>query len=275
MATKKKSKGEKKELAQVEPEMLANLDVAMQIFQENISEVAVPGQVGMGVLPRISLKHAGTVGFGMERVDQEEEELVGGKDGFDAVILYAHPVRVYWEQSFDEREGEELPTCSSLDAITGMMEGQAPRACIGCEFAQWGTALGGEGRGQACRQRTRMFVLPEEEIVPHLLEVPTTSLQVPQKYAVALASKRLRTHAVVTHFGAVGAKNRDNVAFSRLELTLRGVLPTDAVERLQPLREAVMVMAVNIPIISDDTSESPTPQEGKGEDGTEDIFPED
>lgn len=264
---KKKKKDNNEDMEEGLAQIVESLDTAMQIFQDNVAEVAAPGQVGMGVLPRITLKHAGTVGFGVERVDLEEaEELVTGKKGLDAIILYCHPVRVYWAKPFDEREAEELPTCVSLDAQTGICEGEAPRSCLKCEYARWGTALGGEGRGQACRQRTRMFLLPREEVIPHIFEIPTTSLQVPQKYAVGLAGKRLHTYAVVTHFGATAAKNRDGIEYSRLEMNLVGALPDDAVERLLPMREAVMAMAGSISV-----GEPAKSEESSEEDPFEDV----
>ena len=227
---------------------------AASLLMENVQAMSAPGDMGMGLLPTIKLKHAGTVGFGIDD-GVSGEDIITGKDGFDAIILYSQPVRVYWAKGFDEKSDDDnpAPDCSSLDCIIGRGEAWGSKKgeigvqqCADCPHAQWDSAK--KGRGQACRVRTRQFILPAGSLIPHMFEVPTTSTRTAAQYGVGLANKGLQYFAAVTHFGAIGAKNRDGVDYSVLELELVGGLDEAAVEQLDVMRQTCASIASQLPV---------------------------
>jgi len=229
-----------------------NLDT-MELYKESVAGVLGAGGMSLDVIPCISLKHAGAVGFGIENVEGDDEELVSGSKGFDGVILYMHPFRVYWDKPFDERdESDPFPTCSSMGGIYGWMrEDEKEVQCSNCSFSQWGSAE--QGGGQACRERIRVFLLPTfSDCLPHRLDVPTTSLSVPRKYAVGLFGKGLAYWGAMTHFGAEGATNAQGIDYSKLSMTLVGQLEPDKVAELVAMRDDCVKASTRMPLESKD-----------------------
>jgi len=249
----------------------AGMESHIAEFKDMLTALAGPGGIDTFSLPRITLKHAGTQAFGIEDIEEDDEERI--EKSFDAAILYLHPVRVYWSETFAEREGKDvLPACVSLDGIAGL-EGdtQAQKMCIECEFAQWGS---GEGRGQACRERIRMFVLPKDTLLPHVLEAPTTSIKIPRRYALQLFGKGLDVTKVLTHFGVKGASNRDNIEYSQLAMTLKGKLDPADVERLAPMREVCAQMAQRLPVGESVPETSAEDFDDPPEETKKEVFPD-
>ena len=215
----------------------ADISTGIMSMDEEAMDILGPDGVGIDLLPRIELKHAGTVAFGLQSVEADDEELVKGSEGFDAVILFMHQVRAYWEKGFDERdESDPFPDCSSLDARVGTRrETNEEVKCAGCEFAQWGS---GTGQGQACSARMRMFLLMKDSTLPRFILVPTTSIKAVKFYWVQLRDKGRNYNNVVTHFGAEKAIRADGgIEYSKLTLTKVGDIPDEDAERLEPMRD--------------------------------------
>lgn len=226
----------------------------------NLNELGGPSSGGEFLLPRITLKHAGTVGFGRESLD-EEEELIQGNKGFRAIMLYSKPMRVLWGSDYEDREEGEQPLCLSEDAMTGharMKEevdqesgevSQAPEMwedndgenkCSNCPYAQ--------GFPQECRRQNRLFLLPEGNFTPHIMDVPRTSIQNLAKYGVKLGGQGFDYWAVVTLFRGVPAENKQGVQYTELSLSLHSALPDEAIEAIKPVRENAIEQASSISV---------------------------
>ena len=230
------------------------LEAAAKLLMENVGAMTSPDDMGLGLLPRIKLTPGGVVGFTIDDVTDEggEPTMIQGGDGFDGIILWSQPVRVFWATDFDERTEADnpAPECSSLDCIIGRGavwsedDTEVERQCAECQHAQWGSAA--KGNGQACRTRTRQFVLPAGGLIPHIFELPTTSVRVAAQYGVGLANKGVSFHSVVTHFSAVGEKSADDIKYSKLTLSLAGELPPEAIEQLSVMRDLCASFASNV-----------------------------
>jgi len=182
---------------------------------------------------------------------------------------------VYWDTPYDERDDAEepFPACSSMDAVQGYGEKWSERQCEDCEFSEWGTARGGESRGQACQERMRIYLLPEDVMIPHLLEVPATSIKIPRKYVVGLAGKGLPYWGVVTHFGAQEATNRSSIKYSLLSASLVGQLRPEDRESLIPMRITCQKMAVRVPL-TERVSDTSADEKDFADGGDEEVFKE-
>ena len=91
---------------------------------------------------------------------------------FSAVILYHHPINSYYRDKFTGSNNP--PDCSSLDGKLGVVaETGECRGCKSCPYAKFGS---GENGGMACKQKRRMYILREGEMLPMIMTLPTGSL---------------------------------------------------------------------------------------------------
>ena len=98
-------------------------------------------------------------------------------------IMYHHKARGYWEV-----EGQQLPTCSSMDGATGTNENGEQQTCATCPFNAWGS--GKDGRGKACKEMRWIYVLQEGEIIPAAFRYPTSLGQF-DVFVTALAQRKI------------------------------------------------------------------------------------
>lgn len=119
-------------------------------------------------LPRIEIVHAAQM-FKMPGNNVVKE--------FTGVILEAYPCNAYWEKSFEETGGGELPDCSSFDGIKPNDPAKAAsNTCATCALNQFGSDPKG-GKGKACKNMRRLFILIEGYGLPLQLTCPPTSLK--------------------------------------------------------------------------------------------------
>ena len=149
--------------------------------------------------------------------DQQEKELTG-------LIVGWQDVRAYWAEAFT---GSQPPDCASLDCVTGI--GQPGGACKTCPYAAFGSAQGGAGAGQACKQIRRLLILQEGAVLPMMLSLPPTSLKAVRQYFIRLAAAQIPYYGAVSCIGLERAQNVNGIAYSRA---------TFAVARLLTLEEA-------------------------------------
>ena len=189
-----------------------------------IAEALAPGEkLGFSDFPKIQMPGAGGLVWSLPNGEVTKE--------FEAIILHRQPVRAYWSGAYEDSSNEP-PDCSSLDSIRGV--GTPGGECSVCPLAQYGTSLAkgknaagieAAGRGQACRQITRLFLLLPDSLLPVLLSLPPSSYQRASQYVVHLAATGHRYSSVVTAISLEERKNATGLTFSRV--ALRRVAPLD------------------------------------------------
>lgn len=182
----------------------------LEVMQANLSE-DVPVD-----FPRIKIPSGGGLTFevpGEEEADPVKE-LVG-------IILDHYRINAFWQ---DEYAGAGTPpTCSALDGRNGI--GQPGGDCGTCLQNAWGSNAKG-GRGKACKNIRRVYLLVEDELLPYLLALPPTSLDDFNTYMQRLTSKHK-----APYFGAISkvrlykTANKDGIAYSAVAWSFAGVLP--------------------------------------------------
>lgn len=99
-------------------------------------------------------------------------------------IIFMHDARAYFDVPFDEREPGKLylPRCHSSDGIYPAQHIELPdgsivmpmaATCAECEMNKFETSA--SGRGKACGEEVRMWILPVGESFPSFMRVRATS----------------------------------------------------------------------------------------------------
>ena len=163
---------------------------------------------------------------------------------FKAVILYHHPIHSFYLDKFTG--GNNPPDCGSMDGKIGVdaMTGEC-KNCATCPHAKFGS---GENGGMACKQKRRVYLLREGEILPVILTVPTGSLKEFTKYVTRLLQKGKKTNSVVTKFTLKKVQNSTGITFSQVVCSVDRALSPEEQKNVLAMSEQVKVFAGNVEI---------------------------
>lgn len=158
------------------------------------------------------------------------------------IIVDKYRINTRWEERFS---GEvTAPLCVSLDARHGV--GDPGGDCRACQFNQWGS--GPDGRGKACKNLHRVYLLPLDRALPKLITMPPTSLGNFESYMRFLSDNFKPFYTVVTRVKLEKATNKGGIQFSRAVLSRIGEVPKEHlaavkgyIETMRPLMRAVKV----------------------------------
>ena len=90
-------------------------------------------------------------------------------------IIYWHHANQYYATEYGE--GEQLPpTCASSNGIqpNGGSEELQADLCRNCPLNEYGSAK--DGKGKACQNTIRLYVLVDGEVIPCVIKAPPSSL---------------------------------------------------------------------------------------------------
>ena len=177
-----------------------------------------------------------------------QQEIVG-------VIVHHHAARAYWMQAY--KGGGQQPDCSSLDGVTGIATNTelewygTLRECATCPMNTWGSADG--GRGKACRELHRLYILREGDVFPVLITLPPTSLKVFAGYiARRILPLGVRLRHVVTVIGLAKAKNAQGIAYSQATFRPKGILSVSARNVIDQYAEQLRAVTAHAPVSGED-----------------------
>ncbi len=189
------------------------------------------GTITAADLDRVRVPAGGGMAWEIPTLEgvEQEKELAG-------VIVEQREVRAFWASEFTG--GNAPPECASPDGEVGF--GEPGGVCASCPMATFGTARGGEGKGQACRLMRLLFLLRPESLLPMVLVVPPSSLKAIRQYMLRLASGATPYHVVVTSFTLEKTKNDTGIVFSRIVPTLKERLSPEEASRIAQYREALL-----------------------------------
>jgi len=212
------------------------------------------------VYPKVEILHQGTAAFRL--VDSDEI-----MKNFKAVIIHVEPQRAFWTKSIGEAgsEGGTPPDCWSRDGIAPDQTAQLPQneKCGPCEKNQWGSDVkkdGTMGRGKACKEIRRLFIMIEGHMAPYWMPTPPTSLRALAQYFAILRDKGVkRPQEVVTNFRAKTVENNDGIAYSELALEMVGKLPENVLANVILTKRAIEEMLTRAAPITKEEYEGKTP----------------
>lgn len=154
------------------------------------------------------------------------------------IIVSQKPTRGYWPLSIDDGGGGLPPVCQSPDGKVGFGKQWATKAdpdpegepvalkCADCPLSKFGTDE--QGRGQACKQSSSLFLVMETGFLPAVVAVPPTSLGAIRKYMFALSNAGIRYDQVLTVFGLTKASNGVGTEYAEIVPRMGGRLDPDA-----------------------------------------------
>lgn len=178
-------------------------------------------QTGGTIQYRVKIPAGGGKSFDVLTGDDERDMSVST---FAGVIVYHHKCNARFDES-----GEDVntpPVCASVDGIQGVDQSGEARTCAGCQFNAYGTGKG--GRGKACKNMHKLYIMTPGVAIPLVLCLPPTSLKNVQGYLLnVLAARRLKPWEVLTEFSIAVAQNANGVKYSTVKFKLLGQLNED------------------------------------------------
>ena len=169
---------------------------------------------------------------------------------FSAVILYHHPINSYYKEKFTG--GNNPPDCSSLDGKLGVVaETGECKECKTCPYAKFGS---GENGGMACKQKRRMYLLREGEMLPIIMTLPTGSLAEFTKYVTRLVTRGMKANHVVTKFSLKRAQNSTGINYSQVICSVDRPLSPDEKKNIASMTEQIKLIAGKVSVAETETA---------------------
>ena len=181
----------------------------LALFDERLAEGGLP----LLELPRIRIPSGGALSFRYETAAGEEMA-----KKLEGVIVAWRPARVYWKS---KGAGKKPPDCSSSDGFVGV--GDPGGECARCPYARFGSGFrsdGSPGSGQACKDIRQILFLLKGELLPHLINIPPTSVKAFGQYTLTLLSARARYWGATTEITLEKAQSEDHIDYAKVVFRL-------------------------------------------------------
>jgi hypothetical protein len=183
----------------------------LALFEERLSD---GGGLPVLDLPRIRVASGGALAFRYETAAGEEMA-----KKLEGVVLAYRPARVYWRS---RGAGKKPPDCSSIDGFSG--QGDPGGECARCPYARFGSGFKSDGspsNGQACKDIRQILFLLKGELLPHLLNVPPTSVKAFGQYTLTLMSARARYWGAITEISLEKAQSDEQIDYAKITFRLK------------------------------------------------------
>ena len=203
----------------------------------NLAEAMASELSGMDVsFDRVTIPAAGGTAF--ELPGELPGETEAAKE-FTGVILYHHPMFTYYRERFTG--GNNAPDCGSYDGVTGT--GNPGGSCAHCPLNQFGS---GENGGKACKNKRRIYILREGELIPILLTLPSGSMRDFSVYVKRLLAKGKKSSSVVTKFSLQKATNANGIVYSKAQFAVDRALTPEEIPYIASMAEQVKSFATRV-----------------------------
>lgn len=203
----------------------------------NLAEALTSELGGMDIsFDRVSVPAAGGQAFEVPGEMPGETDMV---KEFSGVILYHHPLYGYYREKYTG--GNNAPDCASYDGVTGV--GNPGGSCARCPLNQFGS---GENGGKACKNKRRLYILREGELIPILLTLPSGSVKDFAIFIKRLLAKGKKSSSVVTKFSLKKANNANGIAYSQVQFAVDRPLTAEEMPFVQAMAEQVKSFASSV-----------------------------
>lgn len=193
---------------------------------------------------RIKIPAGGGIAFEVPGDDPNNPDLV---KSFKAVILHHQPINSYYKEKYDGSNNP--PDCASMDGKVGIDSDGVVQTCAECPLSKFGSAE--DGKGKACKQKRRIFLLREGEVLPVILTLPTGSLAEYSKYIMRLLSKGKKSNSVVTAFSLKKAQNSGGITYSQAVFAVDRDLTAEEFAAVSRMSEQVKATANSVDVADD------------------------
>ena len=196
---------------------------------------------------RVKIPAGGGLAYELPSEDPENPDT---EKEFSAVILYHHPINSYYKEKFNGSNNP--PDCASIDGKIGVeSETGECKDCKSCPLAKFGS---GENGGMACKQKRRMYLIREGEMLPMIMTLPTGSLGEFTKYVTRLVTKGMKANHVVTKFTLKRAQNSTGINYSQVVCSVERVLSPEEKKNVVAMSEQVKFIAGSVSVAETETA---------------------
>ena len=185
--------------------------------------------------PSIKVPAGGITSFEVPSDDPENPEMVKALTG---VIVYHHKSNAYWEGDGQPVEGQ-APNCVSYDGQTGVGTPGGP--CASCPLNEFGSGEG--GKGKACKNTERLYMVTDQSILPYRITVSPASLKSYRQYKTNQVMKGRKVCDVITEISLKKVTNAAGQPYAECVFKAVGLLDPATKELSRKKREEVKVMA--------------------------------
>lgn len=207
-------------------------------FTGDMKEAIDEEMSGLGLISFDKVKIPSGGGLAFE-VSGDEDEEPKCETAITGVILDHHPVNAYWAGNYGAGNGNDPPDCVSYDGNNGIVrETGEIKGCLGCPANLYGS--GPDGRGKACKNAHRVYMLEEGNPVPIILSLPPTSLKYMRDYiGKRIVLKGLRCWQAVTKITLKKERNSAGISYSRAAFTFVGLLPAEDQKKAEAMKDYI------------------------------------
>lgn len=232
-------------------------------MSDDLKDIIAEEMDGLGAVPFDIIKIPSGGGLSFE-VPGENEDIPTVATELVGIIVDHHPVNALWMNEYDGSNNQ--PDCSSFDGKTAVDSNGEIKSCANCPYNQFGTARNG-GKGKACKNMHRIYILLGGQAIPTLLVLPPTSIAAWRNYiGKKIVVKGKRPYMVLTKVTLKKEKNEGGIAYSQAVFTkVADLTPVECAE-LKPMVDGFKAMTRSVAMQSADTF-----VEGAGQGGFEEI----
>jgi hypothetical protein len=234
-------------------------DEIRDLYQANLTSL----DLDPNLLPRDKCGAGGATDFRIQTPDGETNIKT-----LKGIIINVRKARLMFPE--DGKLGKRPPVCTSKDGFTGI--GVPGGSCPECRYAQFGSSV--KGHGQACKQIYQLLILHPEEIIPHVLAVPPTSLKAAGQYFLMLLSRKIAYWSVVTRVQMERAQNQDGIDYAKMQFFVERYLNDEERATFAPLQREMRTLLDPVVVDARDYSvedeQAPPP---RGEEPNSDNVP--
>lgn len=230
----------------------------LQVLAGDMAAAMAEEMDGLGSIPfeKVKIPSGGGLAFEVPTEDEDNPDTVKELVG---VILYHHPINGYWANKYDGQNNQ--PDCTSYDGKVGIVADTGECVdCSNCQYNKFGSEVkdnGTPGKGKACKNMHRIYLLTEGNPVPILLTLPPTSLKSLRDYVgKKIVLKGMRSYQVITKITLKKEQSGDGITYSRAVFASLGTLSGDKLEMAKQYADNIKSSNQTVEITEDDYSVS-------------------
>ena len=213
----------------MDPEMLAEL-------QDELSDLDDENGI---TCRQIKIPAGGKLAYEVQGEEEGDEEYLKEIEG---VIVFTHRMNGFWPNAFGTSTNPEdkIPVCSSMDGKSGLnIQTGCVDECERCPYNQYGSDSKG-GKGKACKNMRRIYLMRSGDPNFYLLTVPPTSIkEVNKSLTRIMASKGIPYTNLIVSLKLAKATNVNGIDYSTVVIEKKGVLPPAAAKMAKEMRNQI------------------------------------
>jgi len=234
-------------MAMTEKALTVVEQVNLPALNDDLAEVIAEEMDGLSIeFDRVKIPSGGGLAFEVPGDDPDEPDM---KKEIVGVIVDQHAVNAYWAVKYSGQNNP--PDCSSMDGKVGTTVDDQQRVCDTCPYNQWGSDE--DGRGKACKNMRRVYILPEGEMFPLLLTLPPTSLKNFANYlAKRVIANGYRSHNVLTKVTLKKAVSSGGITYSQANFSLAGILSKEDAAKIAEYAQGIKAITRKLEVAADE-----------------------